>query len=246
MANPNAPEESLQAAQLLFPRKRRGMLDNKLRRAYGMPPAPSSQTALSPMLYGLERLYNGFDDHMSETIESAPIGFLSVLDLSSTGYCGGLLVLNQRGRPAEFHCNSPIRPNRTQEILYGPTLRPFVMAESIAMNLIEKCSRRPGAILTDLAELWELSSQLTIPLALVPSGQPSENNPESPRPPEPWRWIEIAGQVVGLPSGEEARRTALEQSVISFAQYLPLAEPFQRIHNAIEEAHRNTPWRESA
>ena len=55
-----------------------------------------------------------------------PIGFLSVLDDEELGAIGGYLVLSRNGRPLEFHCTSPVRANRAQQILYGPTLQPFL------------------------------------------------------------------------------------------------------------------------
>ncbi|MCA9043520.1 MAG: hypothetical protein KDA69_04320, partial [Planctomycetaceae bacterium] len=51
------------------------------------------------------------------------LGFLQVT-LTPSGYVGGLLVTNRQGRPLEFQCTTPVQPNRTQEILYGPTLKP--------------------------------------------------------------------------------------------------------------------------
>ena len=50
------------------------------------------------------------------------IGFLTVTRDLEQGLFGGYLLLNALGRPLEFHCTAPVRPNRAQEILYGPTL----------------------------------------------------------------------------------------------------------------------------
>ncbi len=74
----------------------------------------------------------------SSTQKSMPagIGFLSVIEHDELGLFGGYLVLNMAGRPLEFHCTSPVRPNRAQEILYGPTLRPFLFGEQIGQALL--------------------------------------------------------------------------------------------------------------
>ena len=53
---------------------------------------------------------------------SAAIGFYTVVPHEQHGLFGGLLVLNHNGRPLEFHCTAPLKPNRAQEILYGATL----------------------------------------------------------------------------------------------------------------------------
>ena len=52
------------------------------------------------------------------------------------GLFGGYLVLNLLGRPLEFHCTAPVRPNRAQEILYGPTLDPYLCGERIGQTLV--------------------------------------------------------------------------------------------------------------
>ena len=46
------------------------------------------------------------------------------------------VLLNAAGRPLEFHCTAPIKPNRAQEILYGPTLESFLYGEQIGQTLI--------------------------------------------------------------------------------------------------------------
>jgi hypothetical protein len=53
------------------------------------------------------------------------LGFLRVISIEA-GYVGGLLVTNRIGRPMEFQCTTPVRPNKTQEVLYGPTLESFI------------------------------------------------------------------------------------------------------------------------
>ena len=59
------------------------------------------------------------------------IGFLTVCEQPEQGYFGGLLVLNTNGRPLEFHCTAPVKTNRAQEILYGPTLRQYLFGEQL-------------------------------------------------------------------------------------------------------------------
>ena len=60
------------------------------------------------------------------------VGFLTVQSFADVGLIGGYLLLNPLGRPLEFHCTAPVRPNRAQEILYGPTLAPYLYGEQIA------------------------------------------------------------------------------------------------------------------
>src|SRR5688500_11494160 len=63
--------------------------------------------------------------------DAAPqaLGFLTVVEHDQFGLVGGYLILNSSGRPLEFHCTAPVKPSRAQQILYGPTLTPYLYGE---------------------------------------------------------------------------------------------------------------------
>ena len=63
------------------------------------------------------------------------LGFLSILDHPQHGLTGGYLLLTLAGRPIEFHCSAPVKPTRAQQILFGPTLAPFLYGEHIGQAL---------------------------------------------------------------------------------------------------------------
>jgi hypothetical protein len=77
---------------------------------------------------------------------AATFGYLSTWDTPEHGCLGGYLVVSSLGRPLEFHCTAPIRPSRAQQILFGPTLWPFVMGEQIGGALIAEAKLRPQVI----------------------------------------------------------------------------------------------------
>ena len=95
------------------------------------------------------------------------LGFLTAIEVPERGYVGGLLVTNQFGRPLEFQCTAPLKPNRTQEILYGPTLVPYVLGDLIGRTLIENVGVKPHIVLTELHELLGLRDLVEIPVASV-------------------------------------------------------------------------------
>ena len=95
------------------------------------------------------------------------LGFLTAIEVPERGYVGGLLVTNQFGRPLEFQCTAPLKPNRTQEILYGPTLVPYVLGDLIGRTLIEKVGVKPHLVLTERHELLGLRELVEIPVACV-------------------------------------------------------------------------------
>ncbi|MGE3315242.1 MAG: hypothetical protein AB7O26_09010 [Planctomycetaceae bacterium] len=99
------------------------------------------------------------------------LGFLTAIETSDRGYVGGLLVTNHFGRPLEFQCTAPVKPNRTQEILYGPTLVPFVLGELIGRTLVEKVGVKPHLVLTERAELLDVRAHVSLPVACVESNE---------------------------------------------------------------------------
>ena len=95
------------------------------------------------------------------------LGFLTALGDPARGVIGGFLVLNLVGRPTEFHCTAPVRPNRAQEILYGATLEGFLCGEQIARALIARTKTELAAILTNNPNVLTAGSSLKAPLAMV-------------------------------------------------------------------------------
>ena len=95
------------------------------------------------------------------------IGFLTIIRDSEDGLFGGFLVLNILGRPCEFHCTAPVRPSRAQEILYGPTLEPYLYGECIGPALLEKSKSDPLVVLTDVAGAMTARAFVRVPMALL-------------------------------------------------------------------------------
>ena len=97
---------------------------------------------------------------------NAALGFLTVVEDSQHGLFGGYLVLNAAGRPLEFHCTAPVKPNRAQEILYGPTLEPFLYGEQIGQTLLSKAKTPPLFVFTDRPAAMAVRQHVEMPVAL--------------------------------------------------------------------------------
>jgi hypothetical protein len=178
------------------------------------------------------------------------LGFLTVVEHPQFGLFGGYLLLNPAGRPLEFHCTAPIKPNRAQEILYGPTLQAFLYGEQIGKTLIHQASIAPMLICTDQEPALAAREHVAAPVALVlpPTDEPP---PESAA--EPGRLLRLDAAHGGVPRlasfrlgrnrlalperAEEDRRLITER-LADLADLFDLAEPFQRIRDAIEEAQQ--------
>ncbi len=158
------------------------------------------------------------------------LGFLTVLR-DANGYLGGYLVVNGWGRPLEFRLTSAVQPNRVQQILYGETLGPYVCADLIGKTLVDRAGIPVQLVVTDREEVLDLRLKLDAPVVwLAPpdaDGAGIEVRPKAPG----------RGALFCHPrfdADAEAVRGLLGRLDDAF----DLAEPFQRIREAIGEARK--------
>ena len=183
------------------------------------------------------------------------IGFLTVREFDELGLIGGFLVLNTVGRPLEFHCTAPVRPNRAQEILYGPTLAPFLYGEQIGQTLVNNSRLQPLFICTDKAPVLSLREHVDAPVMLIDEElvpAPAERAEDAART------FRVDRPHPSVPRGQApavtlfqldrrnaavAQRYAEDREIIlqrwrPYEGELDLWEPFARLADAIEEAQR--------
>jgi hypothetical protein len=166
---------------------------------------------------------------------TACLGFLTVVENDQLGLLGGYLLLNPAGRPLEFHCTAPVKASRTQEILYGPTLRPFLYGEQIGQTLLTKSKLSPLAVCTDCPDMLAARDFTHLALLLVLGDQSLPPLAELPTP-TPFRLAK--SEVLTAPhysSDEQAIKGAWPAQ----ADQLDLAEPFARIREALDEAQKS-------
>jgi hypothetical protein len=156
-----------------------------------------------------------------KAVGTLQLGFLTVLH-EANGYLGGYLVVNGWGRPLEFRLTSAVQPNRVQQILYGDTLETYVCADLIGKTLVDKAGVAVQLVVTDREEVLDLRLKLDAPVAyLAPSGGEADKG----RPFHCHPRFEGDAALV---------REILERLDAAF----DLAEPFQRIREAIGEARK--------
>lgn len=188
---------------------------------------------------------------MSASNPLPSIGFLSVCEYSGLGLIGGYLLLNTSGRPLEFHCTAPVRPNRTQEILYGPTLTPYLYGEQIAVTLLEKARSQPLFVCTDLEAVLAARKLVSVPLVWLPMKESAEGKlsatsrrvdsghaPPSPHKPRRLVEFELAHRSAAVWESHIADRDQILQLWSTHGEEVDLAEPFGRVQEALEEAQR--------
>jgi len=181
----------------------------------------------------------------NDKMNPVALGFLTIVEHEQYGLCGGYLVLDQAGMPLEFHCTAPIKPNRAQEILYGPTLEAFLYGQQIGQTLIGKSKIEPLLVCTDRAAALQMRKHVALPVALV-VGADAEGAADS----EP-RMLRVdgahsgAGGLATFPMGRnrlavskqfEEDRRLIEDRIAEVSESFDFDEPFSRIREAIAEA----------
>jgi hypothetical protein len=158
-------------------------------------------------------------------------GFLTVVEQPESGLVGGYLVLNASGRPLEFHCTAPVKPNRAQEILYGPTLKPFLYGEQIGEALVAKTKTDVLLVFTDQVAVLSVREAVSSPVLLL------ETNRESRT--ESHHWFELDAFRVALEIQHSSDQPAVVDVWKTHHPTLDLVEPFDRIREALEEAQKS-------
>lgn len=184
------------------------------------------------------------------------LGFLTVVEHETHGLLGGYLLVNGTGRPLEFHCTVPIKPNRAQEILYGPTLEPYLYGEQIGKTLVAAAKTKPIVICTDLLPAMAVEEHVNLPVLLVDSQAPDDELlPPAATTQESGRisrvdaphncgpqlaWFRFRGCRVAVSTQSGSNREVIQSRLERTSEVFDLAEPFERIRRAIEEAQRGS------
>jgi hypothetical protein len=88
------------------------------------------------------------DPEATEATSDSQVAFLGMLNLEKgNAYRGGILVTDGWGKPIEFRCTAPVRPNTVQRTLYGQTLLPHIAVALIGVPLLRSIQEHPEFII---------------------------------------------------------------------------------------------------
>ncbi|MBI1901107.1 MAG: hypothetical protein HYS13_08355 [Planctomycetia bacterium] len=201
------------------------------------------------------------EDGLKSVLHNA-LGFLTVVQDADGAYSGGYLVLNAAGRPIEFHCTLPVKPNRAQQILFGPTLEPYLCGEQIGQTLIQKATTKVVAVCSDRQALLAARPLVAPPVAwLVPAeGEKTEGNeaaiednagltppvrqtePARIDPPHavraPLVIFALGAHKLAIDAAHGDLPERVAELLSPWGEHFDLAEPFSRIREAMDEALR--------
>jgi hypothetical protein len=162
--------------------------------------------------------------------ENFRLGFLTAIEVPERGFVGGLLVTNHFGRPLEFQCTAPLKPNRAQEILYGPTLVPYVLGDLIGRTLIEKVGVKPHLVLTERNDLLPMRELISIPVACFDE-QPASGESTASEP----SLCRLGRQILRFHAAHAEDQSIAQKGAASVPQDADLREPFERVREALNE-----------
>jgi hypothetical protein len=160
------------------------------------------------------------------------LGFLTIVQ-EGLSFVGGYFVTNNWGRPLEFRLSSAVQPNKVQQILYGPTLEPYVCADLIGKALVEKAGVPVRIVITDREAVLELRRKVEAVVAwLTPPGATVSPCAVLARP-------VTAEQGALVCHADHPQDAAVLQEILKHLT-IDLAEPFARVRDALNEARRTT------
>jgi hypothetical protein len=156
-------------------------------------------------------------------------GFLTVVDSPTHGVFGGYLLVDELGRPVEFHCTTPVKVSRAQQILYGPTLHGHLHGRQIGAALLAEATTQPTVVLTDVESMLQVRPHTSLPVAFVQRAAADEAE---------------AGYVIGAArvwphDGDAPGDAVVRDRLAALGEAVDLCEPFERIRAAIDEAQRH-------
>lgn len=173
---------------------------------------------------------------MSATEKKDPfrLGFLTALEIPDQGFVGGLLVTNRHGRPLEFQCTAPLKPNRTQEILYGATLGAYVIGEVIAKTLIDKVGVKPHLVLTETPEIMEVRNHVSIPVGCLEGEKSRETDGTE------FTKFQIGRNTFRVHTSHGVAETEMQVQANHVPKDADMREPFDRVREALMETVKNS------
>ena len=116
--------------------------------------------------------------------------------------------------------------------MYGQTYRGFIYTDQIGAALVDSVKHLPSAYLTCLPDMLPIGEQVDPPVVLAEISKTEEPFNGSGLP--QFKVDQIQFSCVNLARDQTS---TLQEHINKFHAKLPIDEPFERISQAIEEAH---------
>jgi hypothetical protein len=158
--------------------------------------------------------------------EKIRLGFMATMEVDGKGHVGGLLVTSHTGRPLEFQCTTPVKPDRTQEILYGRSLKPWLLGELIGSTLLKRVAIKPDMVIVRDEEMLELRKHTDTPVACLHEAEASHAESNSRT---------VGGRHLYFHGEHSADSEFVESRAHLVPGQADLEEPLDRVYEALAE-----------
>ncbi len=155
------------------------------------------------------------------------LGFLAAVEVEGRGHVGGLLVTNHNGRPLEFQCTTPVKPDRTQEILYGKSLRSWLLGELIGKTLLTRTSIKPDVVFTTDEDILELRNHTDTPVACTSTDKVVKASEEMNQ--------RLGGRILRFHDSHQHDVDFVANKLDQLPGQADLEEPLERVNEALSE-----------
>src|SRR5262249_30025217 len=119
---------------------------------------------------------------------------------------------------------TPVKANRTQEILFGPQLRPYVLTELIGKTLLEKVGVKPHLVLTESSDLLPLRDHVSMPVASLTD---AKSDAEAS--------LSLGKQQLRFHEAHADDQAEIAKQAAQIPDSADLKEPFDRVREALGE-----------
>jgi hypothetical protein len=145
--------------------------------------------------------------------------FLAFLDLgyleNGAACRGGCLITDIETNPQEFRCTASIRPTELQRVLYGKKLNEYVCKDLVGLPILDKVKIKPTLVIVQLPEFLSIRPNVEIPIVLIEQVQ------------DRFRLLTHSNY-----------REEIQYATDLLKKIDDITEPFMRVQNALQEAHR--------
>jgi len=167
------------------------------------------------------------------------LGFLGQMSFSKgDAFRGGILVVDGNGKPVEFRCTSPVKPNTLQRALYGNSMMPHIATELMGLPLLKTLQEKPTVVLVEEETFLGVRQQIETPVFHI-----LRKNGSSPDKDGAFTISSSSAAyepiVVVSHVGHAADKSVCQQMLTEAFNRIDLCEPFARLHEAISYVQEN-------
>ena len=170
------------------------------------------------------------------------LAFVTLVEVEDSVLRGGILVTDARGKPVEFRCTSPIRPNAVQRTLYGGTLMSHMAVVLTGKPLIRSVQASPDVVLVQQEEFLWLRTRCEKPVLIARrqgeemqvSEESDKNQPEEVLPSPSGKFAPVVVTCHWDYPDDIAQ--CKEELGWMFSNF-DLVEPFTRVETALATLH---------